>query len=166
MNVKKSPISASMVQLLVWKTRSLGLRHMIPIVIGMQPHWRMMGALETAGGLLLFGIRTAYILAVIRRTSRCARPTVNERDGDEPPQRIRIIRFWLWKRSATAASPDRSGHLSTDVVTSSLKRTDDLRSNPSREAREFFNLVSSIPGIWRGERRSESVDALGQEPFS
>ena len=74
MNVKKSPISASMVQLLVWKTRSLGLRHMIPIVIGMQPHWRMMGALETADGTILFGIRTAFILAVIRRTSRCARP--------------------------------------------------------------------------------------------
>ena len=34
----------------------------------------------------------------------------------------------------------RSRHLSTDVVTSSLKRTDDLRSNPPRQARELFNL--------------------------
>ena len=37
-------------------------------------------------------------------------------------------------------SADRSGDLSTDVVTPSLKRTDDLRSDPSREARELFNL--------------------------
>jgi hypothetical protein len=37
-------------------------------------------------------------------------------------------------------SADRSRHLSTNVVTPSLKRTDDLRSDPSREARELFNL--------------------------
>jgi hypothetical protein len=32
----------------------------------LQPHWRMMGALETADGMLLFGISTAYILAVMQ----------------------------------------------------------------------------------------------------
>ena len=37
-------------------------------------------------------------------------------------------------------SADRSRHFSTNVVTLSLKRTDDLRSDPSREARELFNL--------------------------
>ena len=29
-------------------------------------HWRMMGALEAAGGMLLFGISTAYIFAVMQ----------------------------------------------------------------------------------------------------
>jgi hypothetical protein len=31
----------------------------------LQPHWRMMGALEAADGMLLFGISTAFIFAVI-----------------------------------------------------------------------------------------------------
>ena len=101
------------------ETRKLGLRHLIPIVIGivgavglllavlhgieaaiwaaayvwlgaldspkdailysvnsmttrgasglmLQQHWRMMGALEAAGGMLLFGISTAYIFAVMQ----------------------------------------------------------------------------------------------------
>jgi hypothetical protein len=101
------------------ETRKLGLRHVIPIVIGMvgavglllavlhgieatiwatayvwlgaldspkdailysvdsmttrgasglmlQQHWRMMGALEAADGMLLFGISTAYIFAVMQ----------------------------------------------------------------------------------------------------
>src|SRR5712671_2956645 len=51
-----------------------------------------------------------------------------------------VVRFWLLSRSATGNSAYRSRHLSTDVVTSSLKRTDDLRSNPPRQARELFNL--------------------------
>ena len=29
-------------------------------------HWRMVGALELAGGMLLFGISTAYIFAVLQ----------------------------------------------------------------------------------------------------
>ena len=37
-------------------------------------------------------------------------------------------------------SADGSGDLCTDVVTPSLKRTDDLPSDPSGEARELFNL--------------------------
>jgi len=32
----------------------------------LERHWRMMGALEAAGGMLLFGISTAYIFAVIQ----------------------------------------------------------------------------------------------------
>src|SRR6266481_4881336 len=43
-------------------------------------------------------------------------------------------------RTATGNSADRSRHFSTDVVTPSLKRTGDLRSNPSRQARELFKL--------------------------
>ena len=29
-------------------------------------HWRMMGALEAAGGMLLFGISTAYLFALMQ----------------------------------------------------------------------------------------------------
>ena len=32
----------------------------------LEPHWQMMGALETADGMLLFGISTAYIFAVMQ----------------------------------------------------------------------------------------------------
>src|SRR5260370_21074484 len=62
-----------------------------------------------------------------------------------------VVRFWLWSRSATGNSADRSRHLYTDVVSPSLKRTDDLRSDPSRQTRELFNrrlvhaLECSVP---------------------
>ena len=32
----------------------------------MERHWLTMGALEAAGGMLLFGISTAYIFAVMQ----------------------------------------------------------------------------------------------------
>ena len=32
----------------------------------LQQHWRVMGALEAAGGMLLFGISTAFIFAVMQ----------------------------------------------------------------------------------------------------
>ena len=32
----------------------------------MPPHWRMMGALESVDGMLLFGISTAFIFAVLQ----------------------------------------------------------------------------------------------------
>lgn len=32
----------------------------------LQPHWRMMGALEAANGMVLFGISTAFIFAVMQ----------------------------------------------------------------------------------------------------
>ena len=32
----------------------------------LERHWQMMGALEAAGGMLLFGISTAYIFAVMQ----------------------------------------------------------------------------------------------------
>ena len=32
----------------------------------LQPHWQMMGALESAGGVLLFGISTAFIFTVMQ----------------------------------------------------------------------------------------------------
>jgi hypothetical protein len=33
----------------------------------LQQHWRRMGALEAADGMLLFGISTAFIVAVMQR---------------------------------------------------------------------------------------------------
>jgi hypothetical protein len=32
----------------------------------LQRHWKMMGALEAADGMLLFGISTAYVFAVLQ----------------------------------------------------------------------------------------------------
>ena len=32
----------------------------------LEQHWQMMGALEAANGMLLFGISTAYIFAVMQ----------------------------------------------------------------------------------------------------
>ena len=32
----------------------------------LQPHWRMMGALEAANGMLLFGISTAFIFTIMQ----------------------------------------------------------------------------------------------------
>ena len=32
----------------------------------LEPHWRMMGALEATDGMLLFGISTAYIFTVMQ----------------------------------------------------------------------------------------------------
>jgi hypothetical protein len=34
-------------------------------LLALEPHWRMMGALEAADGMLLFGISTAYVFAVL-----------------------------------------------------------------------------------------------------
>jgi hypothetical protein len=48
-----------------------------------------------------------------------------------------VIRFGLWRRSATGNSVDRSRHLSTNVVTSSLKRTGNFGSDAPRGARAF-----------------------------
>ena len=33
----------------------------------LEPHWQIMGALEAANGMLLFGISTAYIFAVMQQ---------------------------------------------------------------------------------------------------
>jgi hypothetical protein len=30
------------------------------------PHWQMMGALETANGMILFGISTAFLFAIMQ----------------------------------------------------------------------------------------------------
>ena len=35
--------------------------------LSLEPHWRIMGALELANGMLLFGISTAYIFAVMNQ---------------------------------------------------------------------------------------------------
>jgi hypothetical protein len=36
----------------------------------LEPKWRLMGALEAADGMLLFGISTAFVFAVIQRLDR------------------------------------------------------------------------------------------------
>jgi len=67
---------------------------------------------------------------------------------------------------ATGNSADRSRHLSTDVVTPSLKRTEDLRSKLTRQARELFNLGL----VYVLEYGAASADLkpstpVGQEPL-
>ena len=37
--------------------------------ISLEPHWRMMGALEALNGLILFGLTTAFLFAVIQSVS-------------------------------------------------------------------------------------------------
>jgi ABC-type polysaccharide/polyol phosphate export permease len=34
--------------------------------VTLQPHWQMLGALEAADGMLLFGISTAFIFTVMQ----------------------------------------------------------------------------------------------------
>jgi hypothetical protein len=36
----------------------------------METQWRMMGALESADGMLLFGISTAFLFTIMRRMAR------------------------------------------------------------------------------------------------
>ena len=33
----------------------------------LQPHWQLMGALEALNGMLLFGLTTAFLFAMIQR---------------------------------------------------------------------------------------------------
>ena len=61
------------------EARRLGLRHVLPAAIGVvgavglllavlhgiEGHWQTMGALEAVDGMLLFGISTAFIFAVM-----------------------------------------------------------------------------------------------------
>ena len=35
--------------------------------LNLQPHWKMMGALEAVDGMLLFGISTAFLFTVLER---------------------------------------------------------------------------------------------------
>jgi hypothetical protein len=43
----------------------------------LEPEWRLMGALEAADGMLLFGISTAFIFVVIQRVDRIVIETQN-----------------------------------------------------------------------------------------
>jgi hypothetical protein len=36
----------------------------------LKPEWQLMGALEAAGGMLLFGISTAFVFVVIQHIER------------------------------------------------------------------------------------------------
>ena len=53
---------------------------------------------------------------------------------------VQSFDFGFWRGSATGNSADRSGDLSADVITSSLKRTGNFGSDPPRQARELLNL--------------------------
>ena len=37
--------------------------------IYLEPHWQMLGALEALNGMMLFGLTTAFLFAVVRRVS-------------------------------------------------------------------------------------------------
>jgi hypothetical protein len=64
------------------------------------PHWQMLGALEAADGILLFGISTAYVFAVIRaywpmlirliEASRLGCPPLWKKGNKEP--------YWILER--------------------------------------------------------------------
>ena len=38
-----------------------------------EPHWQLMGALEALNGLMLFGLTTAFMFAMIGRVTRLGR---------------------------------------------------------------------------------------------
>ncbi len=49
--------------------------------LGLEPHWRLMGALEALNGVILFGLTTSFLVSVlqgawparVRRSSRASR---------------------------------------------------------------------------------------------
>jgi hypothetical protein len=49
---------------LLYSVDSMSTRGAAGLVL--EPHWRMMGALEAMDGMLLFGISTAYIFAIMQ----------------------------------------------------------------------------------------------------
>jgi len=60
----------------------------------------------------------------------------------------------------TGNSVDRSRNLSADVVTPSLKRTNDLRRNPSRQTRErlYHGLVHALEyGVASADLKSSTL---------
>jgi hypothetical protein len=54
----------SFMDALLYSVDSMSTRGASGLVL--QPHWRMMGALEAVDGMLLFGVSTAYIFAVMQ----------------------------------------------------------------------------------------------------
>lgn len=55
----ESPMDA-----LLYSVDSMSTRGASGLIL--EPHWRMMGALEAVDGMLLFGISTAYVFAVMQ----------------------------------------------------------------------------------------------------
>jgi hypothetical protein len=51
----------------------------------LQSHWRLMGALEAADGVLLFGISTAFIFAVIGNSWGTLRRLIDRPAGHDAP---------------------------------------------------------------------------------
>jgi hypothetical protein len=51
----------------------------------LQSHWRLMGALEAADGVLLFGISTAFIFAVIDNAWVLLRKLIKTPPGNDAP---------------------------------------------------------------------------------
>ena len=54
----------SLVEALLYSVDSMSTRGASGLVL--ERHWKMMGALEAMDGMLLFGISTAYIFAVMQ----------------------------------------------------------------------------------------------------
>jgi hypothetical protein len=62
--------------------------------VQLEPHWRLMGALEAANGLLVYGISTAFLATIIVevwQSLSAARPVSNETnlEGDVLPDTIK-----------------------------------------------------------------------------
>jgi hypothetical protein len=52
--------------------------------ISLAPHWRMMGALEALNGVLLFGLTTAFLFAIIEKVWPLGSRTGRHRRRQEP----------------------------------------------------------------------------------
>ena len=61
----------------------------------LEPHWRIMGALEAANGMLLFGISTAYIFAVMHQWW----PVLSERLTRAPNNLVHLFDLWRQPRA-------------------------------------------------------------------
>jgi hypothetical protein len=80
----------------------------------LQPHWQVMGALEAADGMLLFGISTAFIFTVMQSTTnplcflstRAAPSKPDKRLLMDPPTRETVPRAVA--EIGTQAVQDRS----------------------------------------------------------
>jgi hypothetical protein len=59
----------------------------------LQRHWQMMGALEAADGMLLFGISTAHMFAVVQPLAYIIMQRIAE---GWPNSRIDELMPWAW----------------------------------------------------------------------
>jgi hypothetical protein len=55
-------------------------------VVTLEPRWRLMGPLEAVGGMLLFGLSTAFLFAVLQRIWPSPSDTKGKRQGSDVAQ--------------------------------------------------------------------------------